>query len=684
MQNHPDIHHFIATFTGSHIYVLDYLIQEVLQPQPADVQSFLLRTAILDRLTAPLCDAVTGREDSQAVLEQLARRNLFISPLDDHCQWYRYHPLFADLLRHRLQQRPALAAELPELHSRAAAWYEQAGLIEQAVDHALACQDFDGAQGLIEKNLIPLLNRSSLTSMLAKLELMPGEYLRTQPILGLAYAWVLFFAGKLNAARQQLQQVRAELEKHDRESLLSLLGEEAPTWLQGLQGAIPALEAQIALIQGEIPRVIELSRQALACFPTDEIGLVLRALTVQNLGTAYWLRGGLKIDDQILSDFNITSQTAQNPTTARAAASNLAELRKLQGQFKEAAQLYHRILQLASEEKEYHFPLMVGTAHVELGHMLYEWNDLEKAADHLQQGIRSSQQGTGLRVAGLGYIGLAQVCLAQGRLQEAVEIARQAEQLARELDLSFPWALVKILYVRIWITQGHLAPVAEWVNEHNLTVTDSLDRHSVFEYAHLARALFALGQLEAAERLLAQLLQVVEEGQWANGMIMVLVLQAITFEAQQHTAQALAALEKAVIMAEPEEYIRTFVDEGEPVARLLYAVAARGTAPGYTGRLLAAFSTPETKPANPPGFTDFPLKTTAARADELIEPLTERELEILRLIAGGLSNRDIARELYLSLGTVKLHAHNIYGKLGVNSRTQAVARGRMLGLVGQV
>ncbi len=519
--------------------------------------------------------------------------------------------------------------------------------------------------------------------MLAKLEAMPAEYLRTRPILGLAYAWVLLFAGKLNAARQQLQEVRAELEKYDRDSLLRLLGDEAPAWLQGLQGAIPALEAQIALIQGEIPRVIELSRQALACFPTDEIGLVLRALTVQNLATAYWLRGGLEVDDQILSEVYITSQAVQNPSTALIAASNLAELRKLQGQFKEAAQLYRRILQLASEEKEYHFPIMVGTAHVELGHLLYEWNDLEKAADHLQQGVRLSQQGTGLRVAGMGYIALAQVCLAQGRLQEAVEIARQAEQLARELDLSFPWALVKILYVRLWIVQGHLAPVAEWVNEHNLTVTDSLDRHSVFEYVHLARALIALGQLETAERLLAQLFHLVEEAQWASGMIMVLVLQAITFEAQQRTMQALAALEKAVVMAEPEEYIRTFVDEGEPVARLLYAVAARGTAPGYIGRLLAAFSTPETRLANPPDFAGSPLKTTAAGADQIVEPLTGRELEILRLIAGGLSNREIARELYLSLGTVKLHAHNIYGKLGVSSRTQAVARGRMLGLIGQ-
>lgn len=674
LQGHTDVSGFIKDFTGSHHYVLDYLTEEVLQRQPESLQTFLLQTAILDRLTGPLCDAVTGRDDGQTILKELERTNLFLIPLDEQRRWYRYHRLFGELLRHRLQLLQT--DQLPELHRRAAVWYDNQGFIREAINHALAAQDVDYATGLIEHSARTMFLRGEMSDLLRWLETIPQEQVFARPQLCLVSAWLQFFTGNLDAAEQRLQDVKRLL-KVDESDQTQISEAGRSLEIQVVLNQVIALDGQIALIRGDIPRAIELSRQALDHLPEGE--LALRGLTAVNLGTAYWLNGDVEAADQILAEVRTTGQAGDGVATL-VNTSNLAELRRIQGHLSQAALLYRRTLQLATKRGGPPLSLFVGLAYVGLGNLLYEWNNLDAAARHLWQGIELGQEGAGGRVLVTGYVGLARVFQAQGEFDQALEMMQQAEQLVQGLDLGLVVNWVGAVQARLWLAQSNLEAAAQWAQGYGLSVSDELDVPHEFEYIILARVLVARHELDVVLELLARLLPKAEGAGRTRSAIETLLLQALAYQAQGHISPALTALERALSLAEPEGYVRIFADEGAPMAALLlqFSEKRQKATPDslptrlYLNKLLVALGVDSVIPA---------AASLPETVQSLVEPLTERELEVLHLIAAGLSNQEIAEELSVAKTTLKTHVRNIYGKLDAHSRIQAVAKAKALGLL---
>lgn len=684
LQSRTDVDSFISAFTGTHHYILEYMTEEVLRWQPESMQSFLLQTSILERLTGSLCDAVTGRADSRVMLEQLAHANLFILPMDDPGQWYRYHHLFADLLRHYLQQSPpqlfpaATAKErggVAELHHRAATWYEQAGFVEEAIHHAIAARNLEWASRLMLRHLETIIKRGEAALMMRWLDALPGSWLRSQPKLNVLRAWLLFLIGRFDEMQHRLE--GPEITGLLSETLLEPDEMEGILENRDLPGLILGLQAQLALIKGQFTQMIELSQQALACL--SQSNLPLRRIINQNLASVYWIKGEPERAYQLLAQFSAPTPNSHDPATALALI-NMAELKWLQGQYGQAFALYQRFLQEVAAQGLTALAPIIGAAHTGLGSILYEWNDLAAAEDHLRRGIELGNQGMGLRALVLGYYGLGRVLLAQKNWTEAAEIIQQAEQLAQDLGSDLLLAILTSMRVSLWLAQGDLAAVGRWLAVNGLKADDEFEGFEVVICITLVRALLACGQPEAAAALLPRLLRVAETAQQLAWLAEVRGLQALTFQAQNKPAPALTVLEQALALVEPEGYIRTFVNEGAPMAALLLDLRdARQQKPGsglpslnYLNTLLAALGAAEiVADRKSSSFVGQPT---------LAEPLTGRELEVLQLLTTGLSGQDIAAQLVISPATLKTHLKNIYAKLKVNSRAQAVVKGKELNL----
>ncbi len=704
MQGQEDVAGFIQAFTGSDRYILDYLVEEVLQRQPNHVQTFLLQTAILDRLTGPLCDAVTGRLEirdqattnlqSQAILEYLESSNLFIVPLDNERQWYRYHRLFADLLRKRLHQsQPDL---VQTLHRRASAWYEQNGSMAEAIDHALSAGDFERAAHLVEQVAEATLMRSEIATFLGWVEALPDELVRARPLLCIYHAGALLWGSRpLDAIEARLQDaVEADPDG-------------------SVTGKVAAIRALLAALQGEVRHSTELSHRALELLPEES--LFLRSVVVGSLGLVHLWSDDLVAATRIFDELARIGQKTGNLMFTVIALRRLARLRTRQGQLYEARALYEQALELAVDRQRRPLPI-AGFALIGLGELWREWNDLEAATRHLAEGIKLARKwGESGTIE--GYMTLARVRQALGDEDGAREAIQKAQRLALKTDTTELDDLgVALQQARLWIAQGNLEATLRWVKERGLALSpalpapsaaegsgvegpvlsgvegsdrdagpaaseasdDLLDYHlRKYEHLVLARVLIKQDQPDEALALLDPLLPRMEQQGRTGLVIEIQVLRALAFQAQGDDAQALAALEQALSLAEPGGYVRIFVDEGPPMARLLYEAAARGIAPTYVGRLLVAFDTSESASE----YGSIGATPTHTHSQPLIEPLSEREIEVLQLIAEGLSNREIARKLFLSMSTVKVHTYNIYSKLGVHSRTQAVAKARALGIL---
>jgi len=696
MQGRKDVTGFIQAFTGSDRYILDYLVEEVLQRQPDSIQTFLLQTAILDRLTGSLCDAILDIGDwrsgigdhtqypisniqSQAILEYLEASNLFIIPLDNERRWYRYHRLFADLLRSRLRQ--AHSDLVPTLHRRASEWYEQNEFMGAAIDHALSAGDFERAAHLIEQVAEATLMRSEVATFLGWVERLPDELVRARPSLCLFHAWALLLAGRpLDAVESRLQDVSGDSDL--------------------MPSKVAPLRAYIAILRGQIPRATELSRQALEQLPEDDS--FLRGIAAWNLGLSYLVSGDVVAGSHAFDEAIRMSQEAGNIMIAVMALSHLAQQYMGEGQLYKAAEIYERALELAADRQGNPLPI-ASEALIGLGRLAREWNDLEAATRYLTEGIELARRWGEIGVLD-GYISLARVKQAQGDVDGARDVIQKAQQVAAKTDATeLDDFFVDALQARLWIAQGELEAAMRWVEERGLALpapstvegseaegldrgagstelegSDTLLNYYLRKYEHLvlARLLIAQGQPEEALALLEPLLS----RQELNRLVIeIQALRALAFQAQGNVAQAMTALEHALSLAEPGGYVRIFIDEGPPMARLLYEAAARGIAPEYAGRLLAAFDL-ETKDERRKTKLS-PSSFVLGPSSSLVEPLSERELEVLELIAEGLSNREIAGRLVISLSTVKGHTANIYGKLSVHSRIQAVARARDFGLL---
>jgi LuxR family maltose regulon positive regulatory protein len=702
MQRREDVAGFIAAFTGSHRYILDYLVEEVLYQQPEDVQTFLLQTAILDRLTGPLCDAVTlarsrdlhpgqaGPGNSQEMLERLEANNLFIMPLDEDRRWYRYHHLFADLLRNQLGRiQPGL---LPTLHRRASDWYEGNGLPAEAVGHALAAGDVERVARLVEGNALVMMDHGELTTLLKWLDALPDDLVRSRPWLCVFYAWTLVYTGRLDAVEVWLQDAEKSLDGLAGRTEVPVLpqGDALPGKArQDIEGHIAAIRAYVAASREEISQAIEFAHQAIRLLP--ERDLMARSFAALVLGSGYRYSGDLVAASQALVEAIAISRAAGDSHLATLSSCNLAGQLIHQGQLRKAAATFRDLLQpvsltlpLSSKEESRggvgvrRLPF-TGLASTGLATVLREWNDLQSAERLAREGLELSKQWGQAEILMHGYVELARVLQARENKDEALDAIQMARQIARGLASLFIDTTAAV-EARLWLAQGDVAAASRWVQESGVSIDGELSfRHGLL-YTTLARVLIAQGKQGEALGLLVRLLEVVEAAGAMGYAIENLALQAMALQAQGELDQALATLERALSLAEPEGYVRIFVDEGAPMAALLRKAAAGGFCPGYVERLLAALES-ETKGERKTPSSSLSPVIPGPESSPLVEPLSEREIEVLRLIAAGRSNREIAEELFLAVGTVKKHINNIFGKLSVRKRTQAVARARELGML---
>jgi LuxR family maltose regulon positive regulatory protein len=660
MRGHKDAASFIKSFTGSHHFVLDYLIQEVLEQQSESVQAFLLQTAVLDRLTGPLCDALTGQDNGQTTVEYLEHANLFTVPLDEERRWYRYHHLFADLLRQRLQRERSDL--VPELHRRASEWYEENGLIPEAVNHALAASDFDQASELLERTAWAMLMRGQVTTLLRWLRALPDASVCSRSELVMLRAWILALMGQLDDAESYLSSVHVP---HER-------------------GEMAAIRGYIAHHRLETVEAIERSQEALELLPEEQ--WFPRGAAAVILGTAC-LRGGDPVAaSQAMSEAVGIGQTASQTYMTMVATTGLGEAQEMRGHLGQAAQTYREALHLASLYASEPMPF-AGMAYIGLAGPLYERNDLDGAMRCVTKGLELSKQARNIDTIKDGYYNLALLHQALGNPDRALEALQEVENAAQRGGHSYWMARACAIRSQWSLQRGNIAAASTSAQESRSHARESHARDDgadfVHEFGEIAAARVLVAQAlspgatrsdkaSQALRSLAGLLQAAEAATRMGSVIKILTLQALAFQAQRDMDQAMSALERALSLAEPEGYVRTFVDEGKPVARLLYEARTRGIASDYIRRLLAAFPVAEAEQT-------APSKTHPAQPG-LVEPLSERELEVLELIAEGLTNLEIASRLFLALNTVKAHSRNIYGKLGVHSRTQAVARARALGI----
>ena len=667
MQGRDDVAGFIAGFAGDDRYVVDYLAEEVLQRQPERVQAFLLQTSILGRLSGPLCDAVTGQDGGKAMLAALDRGNLFLVPLDDRRRWYRYHHLFADVLQARLlDEQPG---QVPDLHRRASAWYQQNGEPSEAISHALAARDFDRAADLVELAIPAMRITRQEATVHGWLKALPDEVVRVRPMLSFAVAGALLTGGEPEEVEVRLRDAGRWLEEAAAtgEGSLARPGEMVVAdeeEFRRLPAAIELYRAALALVRGDVPGTVRHARRTLDLALTEDHGV--RAGAAGFLGLAFWTSGDLEAAHPAWAQCAAGLRRSGQIADIFGCAIAMADIRLVQGRLGEAMRTYDQALQRASEQDG---PVLRGTAdmYVGMSEVHRERGDLQAAT---QQLLRSQELGEYNGLPQNPYrwrVAMARIRQAEGDLGGALDLLNEAERLYAG-DFFPNVRPVPALKARIWIAQGRLGEALGWAHEQGLSADDDLSYLREFEHITLARMLVARSRGEPVHqvtRLLERLLLAAEEGGRTGHVIEILVLQALALQAPGHIPAALTCLERALTLAEPEGYVRVFVDEGPPIGSLLRAAEKQGTTRNYVRRLLAAVS--QTR-------QDSPVRQA------LIDPLSERELDVLRLLGTELDGPAIARELTVSLNTVRTHTKNIYAKLAVTNRRAAVRRAAELDL----
>lgn len=683
MQGPQDVPRFVRAFAGDHRYIVDYLIAEVLQRQPEPVRSFLLRTAILDRLNGSLCDAVTGQADGNARLETLERGNFFVVPLDDKRQWYRYHQLFAQVLyAHLMAEQPN---QVPALHRRASEWYEQKGMAAEAIRHALAAEDFARAADLIELAWSPMRKSRQDAMLFGWLKALPDLLLQARPVLSVAFAHSLLAGGKLEGVEERLRDAErwldatAEMRERPGAPMASMVVVDHEAF-RILPGTIAIARAGLALARGDVPGTMTYARRALDLAPEDDH--LTRGGAAGFMGLASWTSGDLEAAHRMYADGMASLQKSGNIADAINGATTLANIRIAQGRLREAMETYERALELAMAHSA---PVLTvrGTAdlYVGMSEIEFEHNELHTATQHL---LKSKELGEHMGFPQNRYrwrLAMARIRQARGDLTGALDLLDEAERLYTS-DFSPNVRPIAALRTRVWIAQGKLGQALEWAREHRLSIDDNLSYLREFEHITLAKMLFAQSNgapkdhsLLESMGLLERLLKAAEEGGRKGSTIKVLLLLALAHKMQGDIPAALAPLNRSLALAEPEGYVRIFLDEGPPMTELLVKAAAQGVLPHYTSKLLAA-----SKAEQPTSGGKTPLPASPA-SQPLIEPLTDREREILRLFKTELSGPEIADELVIALSTLRTHTKNIYSKLNVNDRRAAVQRADELNLI---
>jgi len=679
-----DVAGFVATFSGSNRYVLDYLAEEVLDRQPDEVRSFLLETSVLERLSGELCDAVTGRSDGQRLLEQVERANLFLVPLDEVRGWWRYHKLFADLLRARLQQEQP--DRVAQLHRAAAAWSEDHGLADDAVRHALAADDAAWAARLVERHFDALFLRSEEATLQRWLATLPAELVGARPRLLLAQALLALVGGRVEAMEGPLdaaERAWAGAAGEADEPYEPSVG-RAASLVANVPAMIALYRAYVAALRGDADRAITFGQRALAQLGEGE-GM-LDSTIRGYLAMAEWLRGRLAEAERAFTSIIAQWRGAGERFVAARVCELLGQVQRAQGRLDAALGTYQQALEVAAGPGRPALPA-AGIAQVGMAEVAYQRDELDAALEHVTEGIALCRQLTYTQPLATGLATLAWIRQATGDAAGALDAIEDAEQVASTARVASLLNPVPAQRARLLLAHGDLGPAARWTKQRGLGADDEPSYPREPEYLVLARVLLAQDLPDQALALLERLRAAAAAQQRTGGVIEIRALQALALAAIGQESAALAALAEALTLAHSQGYVRVFADEGAPMGALLGRLiaaqrrgrtAAHGVPLEYLGRLARAFGRDGAR-AGMPGAS--PARRGGAVVPGLVEALSERELEVLRLLAAGKQNHQIADELYVALDTVKKHVTHIFEKLGAANRTEATARARELGLL---
>jgi LuxR family maltose regulon positive regulatory protein len=659
MQNSRDITRFIATLTGSQHYIYDYLLEEILQRQPEEIKRFLVNTSILEQLNAPLCDAMfTGDQvsspnrPSEVILDELEHANLFIIPLDHERSWYRYHPLFADLLRSHLQKHDA--GQIPVLHTRASAWFEGQGLIADAIRHALAAGDWEHVLRLVSTNVFALLEQNELPSVARQFDRMLSEQSRARPWLWIGRAWLAAYTGELNSVEPFLKLAEGEIDSLDQAMAQ-----------QTLRGHTAAVRAFSNWIAGRRDVAVKFVHEALACLPATD-GLI-RCLTATVLGLSLSdFNARQPVFDQALID---ASEIGISHVTIFAIGCKAYSL-YMQGKLSEAHAVCREAIQ-SVEASSTRQPLpSMSYIYSTLSLLLYEWNDLEGSLQYAREGVALASRWQQADALHFALTCLNTALLAVGDIPGAVEVIRREWQIARRTSEWFEQITIT-QEIDCHLEQGNPEAALETLRQAHIDIVDpsnaSLSRHLMFSIAKIRIAKKEYGR---ALGMIDSFIEVMEKCNINYLLVSALAWQALAYHRMNQETQALASLRRALALAAPERYVRTFMIAGNALSPLLHKARAAGITPEYVDQLLESLE-PDNKPE----------KGGMGATPGLVEPLSQRELQVLKLLSQGCSDKEIAEALVIARETVHKHLKNIYGKLDVHSRSEAALRARTLRLL---
>jgi LuxR family maltose regulon positive regulatory protein len=660
-----DASRYVQDLTGTDRYILDYLVEEVLEQQPQTVQDFLLQTSIVGKLSGPLCNAITGAENAQEMLESFERENLFILPMDHQRRWYRYHQLFSDLLKKRLTQlHPEI---IPDLHNRASCWYAGNDLTAEAIQHSLAAQKYGRAAALMEKAAEDIMMRSEFSTLQEWIKALPDETLRQRPILCLFYAYILLvYSYPLKTVETYIEYAAKGSDQY--------------------QGHVASLRAFMAVLQRNVPKANALADSALRNLP--ERDRFFRMITLWGNTAANMYSGNLADRHLALDDVAQLSQVAGNTMVTTIVRCNQAWLHILKGELHQAQQLFEKTMNLAKGQDGSYLPI-AGEAFLGLGYLLCEWNRFDESLEYLEKGLALTDKW-GVSLTSIdGLLAKARILKARGNLESAHEVILAAQRLALQSEVTaMDDYLVDAHMARNHIEQGNIDAAVRWAQGRGLTKISgdsgdlSIDqllveldqiiagnflnepRHRSVEYFSLVRILLAVGQTEDALAFLEKLLEQSQGQKFHGRVIYIQVLIALAHQLRAEERQALDALKKALSLAESEGYVRVFLDEGVPLQNLLEQAAREEITPAYVNQLLQLFR-----------------REAYSSGQPLVDPLSARELEILRMLPTKFTASEIAEQLFIAESTVRTHIKHIYSKLNVNRRFEAVERARELGLI---
>lgn len=651
---------FIQTFSGSNRYILEYLTDEILDRQPADVQNFLLSTSILEKLSAPLCEAViAGKINAPAILEQLEKANLFLVPLDQEGRWYRYHHLFADILRFRLSR--SFPDQVAILQQRAAKWFEKNDMLEEALLYTHAAKDDVGMVRLLEQNVGTMRRTGRGITIRGWAKFLPEDVVLSRPWLCILSAWSHVTQAELAEAELYLDRAEKIVQK-----------EKSTDVKRELLGNISALRTEILHTRGDIPGTKVMAQRAIELLDPSDMGNL--ATVNYSLGRAYYASGDLIHADQIWSDLLRIQIKTGLPGIYAIITGYQGTILAINGKLQQAIRLYQQAIDYMTTNGIERFYIS-GFPYGGLGVMMYRKDNLREAEKLIEEGLTQDRIWGNPNAVSTALSNRMYLRIASGNLEGAWSDMQECEQISQGFKPYFDVASTFLAsQIRFFLAKEDILAARQLVEKLKLRGDDPISFQREQDHISLSRVLIARGKPVEANDLLNRLAVAAREGERFGRLIEILALRAIALHALNRTSEAIQSLDDSLALAEPEGYVRIYVDEAKPMASLLRMAIQKGIHPKFAERLLTAF--PDSAPQLHSGKNDIQKNNLG-----LSEPLSKRELEVLQLIATGLANKEISQRLFISVRTVKYHTTSIYTKLAVNGRLEATVKARELGLL---